>query len=931
MRLLLILLTLILVNAHHTFYYANNLTIGQGSIHPNLAVTSNLLLPATFGHLHRYNHPNTSNPSLAVYPHKNEWLATVDPVESVLYNFNNGEGYKLVLNMTFVSELNFMGTYCLFCLIRNLPKIHTPLSINMCTDIDMGLVWSNNHLVYVSRDILSYECKYLTIDTFILKKWVGQPTQFEFSWHRGIKSIRVNGESIRIPSIPSRLESIQVTKGGALIGWTTQHHVLQGPIAINPNFQRAQVYIHSIEVLPYTNADDPPLQEFFTPIILNYTEHTVPPVVAPQASGPTCAISDVVCLNSHDKSTKSYEISDLWIKTMPLECQPEHYNKYTYSIDTGVSNYTTPVIRLTIQYSLRLGFKYGFHITMGGQLIEPSKITYGPHDANHQICRYYTAYSVEYIIPPPAHDTKSGSGFSPLDNSVLLEEAVIEYTPPTNHESTQRFTKRSRMIISVRKDELRDIDVDKEKLAVVQLHPDGLEIHTRRVTQAIQRGYLDMTMETCYNRYSRVLDTPLLALESAMSPTQDALLYVADIATPRYDPHKMQMCHRWHLKSLYPIMLHREQFATTGVVTLKFTKQTSALFNVNIFYSYSLSGYKFQTPAPQQPPTSTRRSIEETMFAERVCMYNDLRLSRPYIKNNRNQRVYFKFDLVPRREMATHSCAHHPDAPLFCNVPQYNLRVYKIGLCTKQTMAPTTTENKCGQMGGIYNLIWTANPSSTEELPLVTRDYWDLHITTYQYTNCSSIVVGSFIDRSFTSSAFTNPSTLDFTFQIVARDNARGNELHYRTSSDLRGFGETVMNYLTPSLIGGCDSGSWFSAYWEECVGAFLWWYGDIWVKSRLIVLAIFISLLVLIAWTCFIRRVKKAHKHMRKKHWKKLPWSKKKELGPPPGVIPRAQWERMMQEEQAAADAYTGYSRDYQEDQPNDPRNSIWRVSNWI
>lgn len=214
----------------------------------------------------------------------------------------------------------------------------------------------------------------------------------------------------------------------------------------------------------------------------------------------------------------------------------------------------------------------------------------------------------------------------------------------------------------------------------------------------------------------------------------------------------------------------------------------------------------------------------------KICLYNDKNMIFPYKKLTKNQRVYFKLELIYVRESELYQCYYHHS----CEIPRMTLQLNTLGLCHSKYDAINKLNQATWKMDKNKDCL-----DGSGDLKRI-YDFSDPnhHIIDENFSpeiypqNCGSKILGSFLDVSNDPSKYHSaPSTLKVSINLIKSPQFENNNaIHQFKKSHLKHFQKSsnpISFYQSNGFVGGCPLGLYYDDYfWLDCVNGFNWWVG---------------------------------------------------------------------------------------------------------
>jgi hypothetical protein len=250
--------------------------------------------------------------------------------------------------------------------------------------------------------------------------------------------------------------------------------------------------------------------------------------------------------------------------------------------------------------------------------------------------------------------------------------------------------------------------------------------------------------------------------------------------------------------------------------------------------------------------------------AVKICMYNDKAMKIPYRKVQKNQRIYFRLELVKSRDSELYQCFYHHS----CEMKTTILQLSQLALCASnydfinkgehikgQSKADKLTSHMdCSEGEFLVNRVGSKTPGShgtmkrifdfSDPTHPIVNDYYEPEI--YHDHNCPSKIIGSFIDKDADKNKYyTTPATLQVFANIEKMPNYKPSTTlqHYKTNLMPYQKATTALSFFhSNTIVGGCPNGLYYEgSFWDDCVNGFNWYVGYGYRVIIFFVIAVFI------------------------------------------------------------------------------------------
>lgn len=255
-------------------------------------------------------------------------------------------------------------------------------------------------------------------------------------------------------------------------------------------------------------------------------------------------------------------------------------------------------------------------------------------------------------------------------------------------------------------------------------------------------------------------------------------------------------------------------------------------------------------------PNSVLSKIPSEHMREKFCLFNDAKMRIPYFKREKDQRIYYRIQLVPASEYASHSCKFNK-----CYDKNTIINPLYLGICTPRKLNVKTGQNDlCETMEGDSITIYDYR----DQNHVFVDDFW--HPAMIE-SNCSSMIIGSFVDKSKDSNIYTIP----FFMQFLIHQNTKSQPTTFAFKNRDIETQDLQLNHYSSHYVGGCPTGLFYDEYiFGTCVSSFYWYCSVGWMWLRWLIIAGLVSLAVwVIVWFYYNKSVISHKKEKKKKKGK--------------------------------------------------------------
>jgi hypothetical protein len=776
----------------------------------------------------------------------NHYISKMIP--SIKRNIIDGDGFNITVNINIPRTNNVYGEFCIFCLLRK--EIFDTKSINICHDVDFGIIWRNGYLKYVVRNSKTTPtCDNLMIEAYIKPDMIQANTQFHFIFDKQERSIYHNSKLL--------IKSKDIHQDQDITNWANEHAVFIGAIkesAFISLLQLNEVQLSQRQVKKTSYAIAPTLQEFNKhkqqvtieapdDLLENFIEKT------PK----TCKLNDVKCLNecqtpdvcgvckgngnmcssylgAHPIDSKCI-LSNTKCHIMPVNTISNVFDQeYLITIDASVyedkSNTVHGILRCLNGKTIKSDFKY-------------NKTIKSTCDKTKQL--QYTQ-TVKYRDLYECFTGKFGTIDSTLRHirGVLTIENVLT-------DNTINYKVPCVIGIGANIQQLQNSRLNNSIITHIQ--HNNKTLFTVEKMRYSKDNDINIIYKTCYSYHSRTNQNQNMLDSITLN---NNMFTVVDISAPvvYLSGNNPLQCHTWKVKSIKHFLLNKVNSRVNLIVTITISNQTDTL---NLYIDIN-------NPPAKKVITIKPIVNKEQEWTQVLCLFNDAKMSRPYHKNSKSQVVYFRAELVHKSDIPTYHCGS-----MLCRLPSLTIRLQSLGSCVPRKALLHDKTARCDDLNGdLTNFIDLSDPTNE-----IWDKKWDPKVID---SGCPSAIMGSFIEMSHTGKLFMFPSLI----QISLDTKPTQTQLKQITNNKLNKQQITstaTHHYISPTIIGGCPSGLYYDEFFfNDCVQSTFWYFGWCWIKFRWFLVGFAITFIVgFIIWMHY-HKAKVAHKHHKKLNQRNKP-----------------------------------------------------------
>lgn len=837
------------------------------------------------------------------------YYKTQNQLNGLGFLLENAQGFDLTLDIQLTSEMVSKAKFCLFCLVRN-PSV-TLSTLDEDTDLDLAVFVDYNMLQFTVRNTQTIGKRYLKLNTFITRDMIGHKSRFRFVLTNSARMIYYE-DKLLISSNPKGDKTVSI----AVSKWETSHTLFVGPTKTSKEQKKISLYEYSLTPLvPETDSQDLTSTKYFPQ--KNYKSNIVvkrdynkedKSIIGTgfrdlkkninlfPTESTECDVNDSACHGRNDKckydscftcngnntSCPSFhpmlspaETScikkDLKCSAVVVSNPHKNFNNLNSIINTKyVIRVEYPMIDVGRKYKINSHFKCKAEKDMD----VPMKLdTKAPNSVSMNLNNTNLASMVGLVTMGELYECLTGKLKSKLKLSNVvkeLEHLALEMRVNANYkgngpkavtlyESPCHLEIHNSIVLKQPSTSNSTAITGTTEFAQFSTGPD--EVHTKEIGRDIINGDLVLYQETSYKRFSKSTGKLVSLQDINIVSGSGTPLFVSDISDSYYNPSTMMMSNNWHIVTHGLYFDDHEYLFSQFILDIKINNQ-STLSTGTIAATYVDPPSK---PVPI-PPDLKLPLPKLPEWSEVVCLFNNPQMTIPYAKESRNQIVYFKISLVYKSMIPTYICGDPR-----CIIPQITLQIAKMGLCVPHTPPDKYSSIvKCNKRNGEYSSIMDftvpeRKSYSSYYMPKISDDH----------DNCSSSIVGSFIDRSYDSKMYTYPAFLelglDWTTTPLSMNNYKswggdsGKKLkEFQTSSIV------MKDFISPILIGGCPLSSYLT-WWTttpDCgYGLYYiiesFWNGYLYIM----IFAFFILIICAIIGVCVMRS---KHAHKKLGQWRK-------------------------------------------------------------
>ncbi len=653
---------------------------------------------------------------------------TIDPILNLKTSLVESKGFEFKTRIKIPKLYNEGGEFCIFCLFSQ--GISDKSKAHKCHQLDFGLVWQNRNLVFNLKRTQNADCLSTELTEFLNPSYENQILDISFRYNQTHRTFHINNKLIKIQiekdSIYTRLRDVST--------WNSTQELYIGPIKKGKQSASIMIFESSIR----GNEDT---QIVTTPVVKSNLISV--PKKKFTISSTDCDPNDLECFKrtfivTNDKKEDQNCLSRENTCSMNMITSPLDAKSIQEFMNTKIQFMTSALIpfgrshetylnnRQILQDSLRREENLNSSQTQCvDKTMELTRVStlynYQLGDVYLPLLEYNSSFTYELeslkkslsslnpylqISVNGIYKTKCHLGFLSSDSS----PNVMNEKPSQSLQTSGNVMIRST---------LKTIEL-KEKRRVF-----GSDLY--------------LTFQTSFPRYTfgaKHLNQPTEPLEKIGENGTPTELIHAEFPF-QCDSYSQNECsYEWSIKTTGNVLRRKFLIHSNGYLRQKMLEGFEISEHL-IFYDIT---FNYQEPIRKKELAQYYGKSTLAPQTIKLCLYSDEKLTKPFVKKQYGQLVYFKFQVVYDTENSEFSC----DVKDRCFADDTSLLLKSFSVCTPRTnVNPSiSTFSSCQENNGIvYPLFEIINSNDVK----IYED-WKLKFTNI-YTNCSSIVTGSYEDQ----------------------------------------------------------------------------------------------------------------------------------------------------------------------------------------
>ncbi len=776
---------------------------------------------------------------LALYYYQSEM-----PIEGLQSAFMLSQGFEVMVRFHPQLPNFYRAQFCLFCLLSATKNTTTLQKFDPCKDMDFGVVLKGRVVSIITRNSESEKCNHLELAATLPDNTKGSSIEVVFRFDNGNRVIYINGREAA--HYTPRIEGQDIST------WSSLHQLLVGTIKPTMFRTSIQLFEATLSALnrspPSTNTDGPLIEAYpDTREVPGGSQIRQSPMTRLFSSSRTPIMGVVKSRLEmlHHPKTRSY--SPCAALGSIGRCQSPAVNCDVRQQAAPLYKYNIPADILQLKYEILVnassytgtdpkGFT-GSISCKNNKPLEPLEWKLERYDASacpsaqrsmlvslSDLYECFTGLPASLITPETLQTQLSEL------NGLLSVKLGHPECPQSLHEAQCALTFANQLNLRTNgpiKNSGKDVILGGVFTSYGE-HTRRI-LHTRLLPTYIRNEDVYQPLETCI--------LPVLGANTSQSLQKLDLMYsnsvgleLGGVSQCILDPATRVCCYEWSLQTTKRQLSKWTRFRSEVSVGFVMSEDGRSGHIQNFLFAFTELTAAAETTGVH---VAHRRAPSGQTRVE-ICQYNNARLTVPYRAFVPHQTVYFSLTLVPANTARGSTCGRTPR----CEYKDITLQLQTLKMCVLGSH-PYLKDHTCTEMGGDEQKI----ADFTDPLHHVYNQAWKPEIHSL-YSNCSSIITGSFWEREKRAGYLTVDSDeIDTPLVHPHRfgGNAQKRLNSYQTTSKAR------RTWTTYVLVGGAPDGFVLDdTFWPNTYVTYFWHYlGCAWFYGRFFLIVPVVGILL--------------------------------------------------------------------------------------